>query len=403
MSAWTALREVSFAHPRVLWLAGLALGGAIGLWAFDRWRREQLTRRLGDLPVLGRVMASASPGRRLAKALIAGLGLALVLVALARPQREGKRQVELRGLDLVLAMDVSKSMLVDDVEPTTEMASRRDTTRLARARELAAAVIDELPGDRIGPVVFAGAAAHFPLTEDHLVAANFLGDLGPADLPAGSNLVEVFRVSRCLLRPDLYDDLGCARIGRRGHGGDPLAGESLDPVAGTRTAMDDEAEQQKIARGKAIVIFTDGGDASPEAMREVAIARELGIAVLIVGVGSREGGIVHEVDGLGRRTDRPKRGPGNTTITSKRDDEGMRALAEAAGDPRRYLIANERGEVDPDPIVEALRRVDRGLSTKQVKEMHDIYQPFLFAGLILLVIEAAIGTRKRRKFPEALS
>ncbi len=393
------MTRVSFVHPLVALLALVALGGVVALWAFDRWRREQLTRRLGELPVLGRVMATASPGRRLAKALIAGVGLALVVVALARPQIAGKRQIELRGLDLVVAMDVSKSMLVDDVEPTTDMAARHDSTRLARARELAAAVIDELPGDRVAPIVFAGAAAHFPLTEDRTVAAQFLSDLGPADLPFGTNFAEVFRVSRCVLRPDLYDDLGCARLGRHGHGGDALPGESLDPAK--RAPVDDDAEQERVARGKAILIFSDGGDDSPEARREVATARELGIAVILVGVGSREGGVVHEIDAAGRRTDRPKRGPGNTTITSKRDDDGMRALAEVAGDPKRYVIANEHGEVDPEPIVDALRRVARGLSTKNVQEQREMYQPFLFAALMLLVIEAAISTRRRRRFPEA--
>ncbi len=393
---------LSFAHP-LLGVVGppLAIGGALALWVFDRWRRAQLTRRLGELPVLGRVLQSVSPGRRLAKAILAGVALALVVFAAARPAVPGKRQIELRGLDLVVAMDVSKSMLVDDVEPTAEMAARRDPTRLARARELAGAVIDALDGDRIAPVVYAGAAAHFPLTEDHLVATQFLNDLGTADLPLGTNVAEVFRVSRCLLRPDLYDDLGCARIGRRGHGGDALAGESLDPPR--KATVDDNAEQQRIARGKAIAIFTDGGDVSGEALREVATARELGIAVIVVGVGTEVGGLVPEVDGLGRRTARPKRGPGNTTITAKRDDDGMRALAEAAGDPQRYLVANEHGEVDPTAIVAALRRVDRGLSTKQVKELREIYPPFLFAGLMLLLVEAAISTRRRRKFPEALS
>ena len=396
------MSAVTFAHP-ILGCVGtpLAFGGVLALWSFDRWRRALLTRRLGELPVLGRVLQSASPGRRLVKALLAGLGLALVVFAAARPQVLGKRQIELRGLDLVVALDVSKSMLVDDVEPTAEMVARRDTTRLARARELAGAMIDELDGDRIAPVVYAGAVAHFPLTEDHVVALQFLDDLGTADLPLGTNVAEVFRVARCLLRPDLYDDLGCARIGRRGHGGDPLAGESLDPV--TTPTADEDVEQQRVARGKAIAIFTDGGDVSGEALREVATARELGIAVIIVGVGTEAGGLVPEVDGLGRRTARPKRGPGNTTITAKRDDDGMRALAEAGGDPKRYLVANEHGEVDPTAIVDALRRVDRGLSMKQVKEMREIYPPFLFGGLMVLLVEAAISTRRRRRFPEAVS
>jgi hypothetical protein len=86
---------------------------------------------------------------------------------------------------------------------------------------------------------------------------------------------------------------------------------------------------------------------------------------------------------------------------SRRDDAGMAALAIAAGDARRYFIAPEHGEVDPRPIVTALRAVNRGLATKQIKDLRDIYQPFLFAGLMLLVIEAAISTRRRVRYPEA--
>jgi Ca-activated chloride channel family protein len=352
--------------------------------------------------VVSKVIASASPGRRITKDVLAGAAAALIALAAARPQIAGTRQVELHGLDLVVAVDVSKSMLVDDVGPTREITARHlESSRLARARELARAVIDELPGDRIAPVVFAAAAAHFPLTEDHVVASNFIRDLGPLDLPPGSNLAEVFRVSRCLLRPDLYEDFGCARIGRRGHGGDPLHGESLDPRPRDREReRDPEAVEQKVERGKAIVLFTDGGDSDPAALREVALAREFGIAVLLVGFGTPGGGVVHDVDEAGRRA-APKRLPDGSTVISRRDDAGMTALAAAGGDARRYFIAADHGEVDPLPIVEALRAVNRGLATKQIKDLREVYQPFLFAALMLLVVEAAISTRRRRRYPEA--
>jgi Ca-activated chloride channel homolog len=392
--------SVTFVTP---WLLGLACAAPLFvalLHAYDRMRRRQLGRRLGELPLIRRVTASASPGRRLVKDVLLALALGLILFAAARPQVEGKRRVELQGLDVVLAVDVSKSMLVTDVGPTARMEARgQEGTRLGRARELAGALIDELAGDRIGPVVFAGAATHFPLTEDHQVARLFLNDLGPNDLPAGSNLPEVLRVSRCLLRPDLYDDLGCERIGRRGRGGDPLPGETLDPQ---ERDDDDGGLEQLVERGKAIVIFTDGGEADPETVREVRAARELGIAVFIVGVGTPEGGVVYEIDArTGRRTATPKTLENGELVRSRRDDAGMRAIAAAGGDERRYIIADVEGEVRPMPIVEALRAVNRGLATKQVRDMRDIYQPFLFAAFMLLVIEAAIGTRRRRKYPEA--
>ena len=393
--------KVSFATPWLLWIV-LAVPAYIGmLFAWDLARRGQLTRRLGELPVLGKVLASASPGRRIAKDIIVTFGIAFVAFALARPRIEGERRVELHGLDLVMAVDVSKSMLVEDIAPTKRMTDKKlDPNRLERARELAGAVIEELPNDRVGPIVFAGAAAHFPLTEDQQAATRFFQDLGPNDLPPGSNVAEVFRVGRCLLRPDLYDDLGCSRIGRRGHGGDPLRGESLDPPDLEKA----EKIEEQGERGKAIVVFTDGGDADAETVREVRACHELGIAVFMVGLGSEKGGVVYEVDPFtGKKTTTPKRTPEGNEVVSKRDDAGMRGIAEAGGDEKRYLATAEKGEVDKDAmrVVEALHAINRGLATKQVKEMHELYQPYLFLGIMLLIVEAAIGTRRRRRYPEA--
>lgn len=393
---------MKFVSPELVWVAAAVPLFVLGLHVYDRARRRHLTRRLGELPVIGRVMASASPGRRLVKDMIFAVALGLVVFCLARPQLSGKRTVEIHGLDVALALDVSKSMLVDDVEPTKAMKeSGVETSRLARAQELATALIEELPNDQIAPIVFAGAAAHLPLTGDQQTAARFLHDLGPNDLPPGSNVAQVIRSARCLLRPDLYDDkrLKCERIVRRGTGGDPLRGESLDPED-----VDEEEEkvEHRVERGKAIVILTDGGEADAETVEEVRLARQLGMALFIVGIGTPEGGVVYEVDPFSnRRTTIAKRDRDGNTVVSKRDDAGMRAIAEAAGDARRYIISSPTGEVDPRPIVEALRSVNRGLSTKQVKDMKDIYQPFLFAALMLLVIEAAISTRRRRRYPEA--
>ncbi|HET9987099.1 MAG TPA: hypothetical protein VFQ65_01235 [Kofleriaceae bacterium] len=389
---------MSFVHPTGFILACALPVAVFALYLYDRRRRRQLTNRLGELPVVQKVIATASPGRRLAKAILVGLGLGLVGVAIARPQIGGKRTVKLRGLDLVVAVDVSKSMLVDDVGQTAAMTAKKiPPSRLGRARELAVALIDGLDDDRVAPLVFAGAAAHFPLTEDREVADRFLYDLGPTDVPFGSNLAEVFRVSRCMLRPDLYDDLGCSRIGHRGHGGDPLPGDKADPAD---KVDKDEAVIDKEERGKAVIVFTDGGDPDAEAVREVATSRELGSALFMVGVGSPAGGVVHEIDEDGNATATPKRTRDGQSVVSKRDDAGMRQLVQAAGDEGRFFVASERGEVDPQPILDALKAVNRGLSTKQVYEKHDIFQPFLFAGLMLLVIEAAISTRRRRKYPE---
>jgi Ca-activated chloride channel family protein len=392
---------VTFAHREVLGAAVVAIAFVVAMYGYDRARRRQLSRRLGELPVIGRAMATASPGRRAAKAVMFGMAIVLACVALARPQVDGDRTIESRGLDAVVALDVSKSMMVDDVGQTRDMAAKRvDASRLGRAREYAVTTIDQLDGDRVAPIVFAGAASHFPLTEDHVVAEQFLSGLGPSDLPAGSNLAEALRVARCLLRPDLYDDLKCSRIARRGHGGDPLHGESLDPP-GTKSgsaAVDDEVTIAP--RGKAIVVLSDGAEESDDVVREVATARELGIAVFFIGFGSTQGGDVHEVDGFNHRLPALKHTSDGAVVHVARDDNGMTALAEAGGDSSRYLIATERGELDVTPLVGALAALDRGIALKHVADKRDVYQPFLFAAFVLLLVEAAISTRRRREYPE---
>jgi Ca-activated chloride channel homolog len=388
---------VSFADRALLPLALVPPLFLLAMWLWDRRQRRVLLGRLGDPALIARLTAAASPGRRALKmALVAAAATSLVIAA-ARPQIQGTREVEVRGLDIVIALDVSTSMLVTDVPSATPS---RPLPRLELARELIAALVEALPGDRIGPVVFAAAAAHFPLTEDHEVALQFFSDLGPADLPRGSDLAEALRVSQCLLRKDLDADTGCSStIGRRGNGGRPLAGErEPEPPPGQGPGEEELIEREE--RGRVMIVVTDGEESeegSRAAMREVQKARELGIATLLVGVGSTEGGPVYDIDDDGRRT-RPKTDAGGNPVISRRGDAAMRALAEAAGDASRFVVAES---ADPTAITAALERVSRGLATRKTRQKRDVFHPFVFAAILLLALDGAVSTRRRRRYPEA--
>ena len=389
---------LGFGQPMVLAIGAFAIAALlIGVLSDWYWRRR-LAGRIGELPLMRAMLASVSPGRRKLKAVllvVGGLGLA---IALAEPRIKSHSTIERRGLDLVLAMDVSKSMLVTDVAPS----------RLDRAHQLADAILTKLEGDRTAAVVFAGGAAHFPLSDDQEVTRQFLFDLGPLDLPVGSDLAEAVRVSRCLLRPDLFDQLGCPGIlGRRGHGGDPLPGErSDDDRRGRRGGLgdlgankddDDEAdeeEEEREQRGRAILIFTDGADEAAKAEQEVAIARQLGISVFVIGFGTQNGGEVWDIDSDGKPV-RPKKDQNGRPVVSKRDDDGMRRLAAASGSEGRYLVAAETGDVDPAPVIAALAGVQRGLTAKKIKKAEPVYHWFLFPALMLLIGEALLSTRRR--------
>jgi Ca-activated chloride channel family protein len=385
---------LEFATPELLAMAVLVPIVIVGIALLERARRQVLLGRLGEAPVVQLMMASVSPGRRRIKRVLQAVGIALIVVAAARPQLPGEARRGSEGLDLVIALDVSKSMLVEDV----------GDTRLGKARTSMNALIDALPGDRIAPLVFAGTAAHFPLTDDKAVAKQFLSDLGPADLPYGSNLAEALRVATCLLRPDVEDSWNddCAATGGRGHGGDPLPGEPEDSDLPRR-----EPEVELDERAKVVLLVTDSADGlgsgdSASALvplDEVRRAVKLGVTVMVLGVGTAGGGPVPEIDGDGKTIGTKHDREGNQVV-SKLDTASLRLLAEAGGEARRYFEIGE-GSFDVKNIVASLNTLKRGaLEKKNERVMYELYHFFLFPGFLLLIIEACIGTRRRVKYPE---
>jgi Ca-activated chloride channel family protein len=368
---------LSIAESHRLWFIVPVVLLVLGAWWYERRRHRAAAARLGELPVLSRMLVSVSPGRRLLKALLLATATVLLVIAIAEPQRASTDEEEKRGLDLVIAMDVSKSMLVPDVAPD----------RLARARELALQTLDGLPGDRSAAVVFAGAASHFPLTEDHEVTAQFLQDLGPADLPGGSNFAEALRLARCILRRDVGSDLGCGALDRKGRGGDPLPGEDDE-------RRDEEIVIESEERGRAIVVFTDGGEPDDKTRAEVQLVKDLGISLYVVGVGTTAGGEVWDIDDDGRRT-RPKRDRAGKPIISSRNDAGLTELATLGGDASRYYVGAETGTPDATSLVASLTTLQRGILKKTVRRRHGIQTIVLFPALVLLLVEAVISTRRR--------
>ncbi len=387
------MEELAFETPVLVGVAA-AMPIVIALIALaDRARRRVLLGRLGESAVVQRMMASASPARRRIKRILFALGVALIVLAAARPQLPGQMKRGTEGLDMVIALDVSKSMYVDDV----------GMTRVEKARAAAGKLIDALPGDRIAPMVFAGAAAHFPLTDDKAVSKQFLSDLGAIDLPVGSDVGEALKVASCLLRPDVQDAWNdeCAGAGGRGKGGDPLPGEEEE---GDLPETSEEVEVDE--RAKVVLLITDGADGigdGDDAMRpleEVRRAVKFGITVMVLGVGTSKGGSVPELDYQGKPSGKKYDRNGNE-VTSRLDAASLRLLAEAGGSSARYFEMGT-SEFDVRDVISALATLKRGaLQKKDERVMEELYHFFLFPGFLLLVIEACIGTRRRVRYPEA--
>jgi len=405
---------VTVVTPALMWIAIAVPIVVIAIHLLDRRRQRVLMVRLGELAAVQRMMAARSPWRRTVKAALFGVGLGLVVFAAARPQRTGSKTSKRESMDLVIAIDVSKSMLVGDVEvgqptggwpadlpddaprPVPAGAEWVRGTRLERARQAVGALARRLPDDRIGIVLFAGASIHFPLTDDELLAIQLAHLVGPTDLMGGSDVGEALRVGTCLLRGEIDDaQLGCYGVGRRGHGGDPIGPPTEEDQARVRVEEKELAE-----RGRALVVVTDGGATSPQVVEQVELAQRLGVSVFFVGVGTAEGGVVPELDALGNVTGAKKDARGNP-VKSALDAASLRQLAQLAGDATHYVELPAKGPFDVSPIVAALEHVQRGqLEKTEHGKRHDIYPWFLFPGFLLLVLEALIGLRRRVRHPE---
>jgi Ca-activated chloride channel family protein len=359
------------------------------------------------------MIASHSTGRQRVRAIMLTLAATLCAIAVARPQRPGESTWRRRGIDVVVVMDFSASMLARDVPPS----------RLARMNKEVEDLIDRLGSDRVGVVVFAGAAAHFPLTHDHQAARSMFRGLAVGDLPPGSDLGAALRMARCIARPGLVEDPGCSRVGGRGRGGDPLPGALRDDERADGARAEDESDQpdkppakppaqlpaQLPDRSRALVVFTDGEDTENRARAEVRQAALLGIQVYFVGVGTPQGELVPELDAQGRETGWKKTPDGDSFVTTRLAVDDLEAMARVAGGPEHLLIV-DTADAAGESVAEALRaRLDRleqgDLDERAVDRPRDVYHWFLFPAFLLLIIEACMSARRRRVLsaPESLS
>lgn len=300
-----------------------------------------LARRAGAGKDLGRWLAR----RGRVRALLAAATVLLLVAALLGPVRGfALVPVATRQVDVVVCLDTSRSMLVEDIEPT----------RLARAKNEVAALFDAMRGERVGLVAFAGLARMVaPLTKDVDTARFFLERLSPEDNRKGGT------------------DIGAALR---------LALERLDGDAGSN---------------QAIIVVTDGEDLSGEGLDAAEEAKERGVVVHVLGLGTASGGKVP--DGLGGFVVDEGEGGSGEEVVSKLESSTLRALSDATGGI--YLEA--KGRVLP--LEELYRRAiatmeGRDLVDGKERVPRDRYQWPLLLALLALVIEGALrDTRMRTK------
>ena len=163
-----------FAHISFLYLLALIPVFTVLLILFMVWRKKAL-QRFGEFPLILRMIPEYSTARLIFKFILLMLALACLIVALADPQTGARlEKVERRGIDVMIALDVSNSMLAEDLAPN----------RLERAKQSVSKLIDRLDGDRIGIIVFAGKAYNqLPITTDYGAAKMFLSTINTNTVP----------------------------------------------------------------------------------------------------------------------------------------------------------------------------------------------------------------------------
>lgn len=352
----------------LLWL--LLLVPFAGAAALASWRmRRHALRRLGNASTVGLLLAGRSGPWRAGRAVLRLLGLALVIVALAGP-RFGSRTEVLRkqGIDVVFALDFSKSMLARDVRPS----------RIERAKAELLRLLDGFAGHRIGVVPFAGETMELPMTTDVAAVGLFLRDLAPYDMPVGGTA------------------LGRALTS---------AGRLLERARDRRAERAEElsdAEAAELARAQVVVLMTDGEDHEGD---PVSVAEELGdagVRVYTVGIGSRSGEPIptYAPDGTWTGYLRDAEGQAVTTALTAENEAQLERIAEATGG--RYFRA-ERGDVGVREIGRLLDALEQGEDeTRRVTVHEERYALALLPGFLLLLLEALlpeawIGRRRRRE------
>ncbi len=376
-----------FGNVGLAWSSAAVLVGLTLVFALEFTRRRRLLDQIGYSPMLQRMIASLSPRRRVVKAVLFTLGAAGAMIALSHPLGPGEKRGRQRGIDIAVVMDYSKSMLAKDVYPT----------RLERMEREVSDLTERLKSDRIAPIVFAGAAAHFPLTHDHEAARMLYGSITPADLPPGSDIGEAVLVARCLLRPDVAEG-GCARIGGRGRGGDPLGEPGWGGGKAPRPRAQPPRKPARVAdedRARAIVLFTDGEDTEQTGRAQVQQAVRLGIDIYIVGVGTLAGELVPEVDENGQVNGWKKTQDGSF-VTTRLDQAKLRELADLAGGEGHYFVLDSKTR-GLEGLVSRLQRLKEGnLDERVLETAEEMYQWVLFPAFLLLLIEACLADRRRR-------
>jgi len=295
-------------------------------------QQKKRLRRFGDLELVRQLMPDVSRFRPAVKFYLLLAALALLIVLVARPQFGTKISHEKRtGIETIIAMDVSNSMLAEDVAPS----------RLDRSKMMVENLVDHFTNDKIGLIVFAGDAfIQLPITSDYVSAKMFLSSISPS----------------------------------------MIATQGTDIAAAINMAVNSFTQQQGV--GKAVIVITDGEDHEGRAIEAAEEAKAKGMRVYVLGVGSPNGAPIPIGDG-----EYLKDNTGQTVMTGL-NEQMCRELAQAGGGAYIHVDNNSNAQQQLDTELDKLAKKE--IESTIYSDYDEQFQAVGILVLLLLILEICI-------------
>ena len=302
-----------------------------------KMRRRRL-RKFGDEELVERLMPSYAKARTWVRLVIFSLGFFFFVIGLSRPQIGAKlKEHETKGAEIMIALDVSNSMLAEDYSPN----------RMERAKLAISRLVDKLRDDRIGLIVFAGNSfVQLPITTDYVSAKMFLNSISTESVPVQGTAI----------------------------------GEAINTAVRSFSAQSEKS--------RAVIVITDGENHEDDPVEAARQAAEMGVRIFTIGVGSPEGKPI-PMDG-----DLLKDKNGDIVVT-KLDETVLQEVAKAGNGV--YVRAGN-SEFGLNPIIDDIRKMDDEKYNSIVFEEYDEqFMYFLGFAFVLFVIEMLIGDRRSKR------
>ncbi len=329
-----------FAHPEYFYIF-LIIPVFVVLFAFSRILHHKALKKFGNLAILQQLMPSVSNGRPIIKFIVWLLALTMIITALAQPQFGSKlKTTKRKGVELIIALDVSNSMKAQDLKPN----------RLDRAKRAIAKLTERLSDDKIGLIVFAGQAyVQLPITADYSSAKLFLESIDTDIVPVQGTAI----------------------------------GAAIDMAVNSFTPNNEGS--------KAIIVITDGENHEDDAVGMSRSAKEKGIIVHTIGMGLPQGAPI-PLGGEGSN-DFLKDKSGSIVVT-KLDEQMLTQIAEAGGGS--YIRANN-AEVGLNTLFNEIEKMEKSeMEARDYAEYNDQFPIFLSLALALFLLDLMILDRKNK-------